>query len=153
MQNRDEFFMGEALKEAQNAANIGEVPVGAVVVCGEQIVGRGHNFRESGGDATAHAEVVAIRAACENLGGWRLEECTLYVTLEPCCMCAGAVINSRIKRVVYGACDAVAGCCGSVANVFHMPLGQTPCVTVGVLKGECEGILKKFFQKRRKQEI
>ncbi len=153
MQNTDEVYMREALKEAMIAADMGEVPVGAVVVKEGDIIGRGHNLREKTGDATSHAEVQAIRQACEHIGGWRLEGCTLYVTLEPCCMCAGAVINSRIDRVVYGAADIEAGCCGSVSNVFHMPMSHHPILIGGVLQKHCAEVLKTFFKNRRKHEI
>ncbi|MEG2404607.1 MAG: nucleoside deaminase, partial [Oscillospiraceae bacterium] len=117
----DTDYMRLAINEAQKAAEIGEVPIGAVIVRNGEVISAAHNTRECEKNATHHAELLAIDAACKALGGWRLMDCELYVTLEPCPMCAGAIINSRIKRVIYGAKDAKAGCCGSVANLFAMP--------------------------------
>ena len=124
----DELFMKEALRLAKEAFDDGEVPVGCVIVRGEEIVGRGRNRREKGKSALAHAEVEAIREACETLGGWRLWQCTLYVTLEPCPMCAGAIINARIPRVVFGASDKKCGACGSVCDLFTMDFNHHPLV-------------------------
>lgn len=151
----DEQMMREALRLAQEAALEGEVPVGCVIAKGDQIVGRGRNRRETGKSALAHAELEAIAEACRTLGGWRLWQCTLYVTLEPCPMCAGAIINARIPRVVYGARDAKAGSCGSVVDLFSLPYNHRPQVDQGVLELECAQILSLFFQDlraRRKQE-
>lgn len=148
----DEYWMREALDLAQTAAQLGEVPVGAVVIRNGEIVGRGYNRRELGKNALYHAEVLAIDDACKTLGGWRLWECELYVTLEPCPMCAGAIINSRIRRVVYGAKDLKAGCCGSVADLFAMPFNHNPQVAGGVLEQECTEILQVFFAQLRKRK-
>ncbi|MGN1047111.1 MAG: tRNA adenosine(34) deaminase TadA [Eubacteriales bacterium] len=145
----DEFFMREALSEARLAENLGEVPVGAVIVCGDEIIARAHNMRETEESAVCHAELIAISEACRKKGGWRLSDCTLYVTLEPCPMCAGAVINSRIPLVVYGAKDARAGALGSLVALQNYPFNHRPCVRSGVLRSECAEILRIFFEKRR----
>ncbi len=147
MQDKD--WMLEALALAREAAAEGEVPVGCVVVCGERIVGRGRNRRETVKSALCHAEVEAIAEACKELGGWRLWQCSLYVTLEPCPMCAGAIINARIPRVVYGAADPKAGSCGSVCDLFSMAYNHHPQVEAGVLEEECSQILKDFFRELR----
>ena len=147
--SRDEFFMREALSEARLAENFGEVPVGAVIVCDGEIIARAHNMRETEGNAVCHAELIAISEACRKKGGWRLSDCTLYVTLEPCPMCAGAVINSRIPLVVYGAKDARAGVLGSLVALQNYPFNHRPCVRGGVLRSECAEILRIFFEKRR----
>ena len=147
MNVEDVFYMDQALALAAEAAAEGEVPVGCVVVRGGEIVGRGRNRREVG--KNAHAELEAIHDACKNLGGWRLWECTLYVTLEPCPMCAGAIINARIPRVVYGASDAKAGSCGSVCNLFSMAYNHHPVVQSGIREEECAAQLKQFFQDLR----
>ena len=144
-----EYFMGQALALAREAAADGDVPVGCVIVRDGEIVGRGRNRREARGDATAHAEVEAIRDACGRLGSWRLQGCTLYVTLEPCPMCAGAIINARIEEVRYGVKDPKAGCCGSVLNLFEERFNHRPRVYQGPLKRECEAVLQEFFQKLR----
>ena len=145
----DRFFMEEALKLAGEAFDDGEVPVGCVIVRGEEIVGRGRNRREVGKSALAHAEIEAISEACRNLGGWRLWECTLYVTLEPCPMCAGAIVNARIPRVVYGASDAKCGAVRSVCSLFDMAFNHHPKVECGILEEECAALLTEFFQKLR----
>lgn len=142
----DEEYMRLALTLAAEAAAEGEVPVGAVLVRDGQVVGTGRNRRETGKNALAHAEIEAIHEACTRLGGWRLFGSTLYVTLEPCPMCAGAIINSRIDRVVYGAADAKAGSCGSVVNLFDLPYNHRPQVEGGVLQSECAQILSAFFR-------
>ena len=142
-------FMEEALALAREAADAGEVPVGCVIVRKGEIVGRGRNRREEGKSALAHAEIEAISQACANLGGWRLWECTLYVTLEPCPMCAGAIINARIPRVVYGASDAKCGAAGSVCSLFSMAFNHHPEVETGILEEECAALLTEFFQKLR----
>ncbi len=174
----DVFFMREALKLAEKAADVGEVPVGAVVVKTNEkqgfsdpdsdmkeetnvkdtldysgrIVGRGFNMRETNRNSVHHAEILAIEDACKALGGWRLQGCVLYVTLEPCPMCAGAIINSRLDRVVYGAKDLKAGSCGSIVNLFDLPYNHKPEITVGIIKNECEEIMSKFFKKLRDKE-
>ena len=145
----DEQFMDAALALAREAANEGEVPVGCVIVRNGQIVGTGRNRRETGKSALAHAEIEAISQACKNLGGWRLWDCTLYVTLEPCPMCAGAIINARIPRVVYGASDAKCGATGSVCDLFNMDFNHHPQVEVGVRREECGALLTEFFQNLR----
>lgn len=150
--NDDLFFMKEALKEAQKAFDLGEVPVGAIAVWDGEIVGRGHNLREKNKNALAHAEIIAINEACNKLGGWRLHKCTLYVTLEPCPMCAGAIINARIKRLVYGAQDHKNGSNGSVIDIFNAPFSYHPTVEKGVMGEECEKMLKDFFANLRKQK-
>ena len=141
----DQVYMERALELAQMAAAIWEVPVGAVVVCDGQIVGEGYNRRESGKNALAHAELEAIDMACRRLGGWRLHRCDLYVTLEPCPMCAGAIVNARIRRVWYGARDAAMGACGGVTNLFMEPFPNRPALVGGVLKEECRSVLADFF--------
>ena len=145
----DELFMAEALKLAREAFDEGEVPVGCVIVRGEEIVGRGRNRREGVKNALAHAEIEAINDACRRLGGWRLWECTLYVTLEPCPMCAGAIVNARIPRVVYGASDQKCGAVRSVCALFDMKFNHHPAVEAGVLEEECGTLLTEFFQKLR----
>ena len=145
----DEKFMKAALKEAQKAALEDEVPVGCVIVRNGEIVGRGRNRRETAKTALGHAEIEAIADACKNLGGWRLWECTLYVTLEPCPMCAGAIINARIPRVVYGASDKKCGATGSVCNLFSMAFNHHPQVEKGLLEEESSALLQEFFQKLR----
>ena len=145
----DERFMEEALALAREAFADGEVPVGCVITKGDQIVGRGRNRREKGKSALAHAELEAIDEACRTLGGWRLWECTLYVTLEPCPMCAGAIINARIPRVVYGASDAKCGAARSVCSLFSMDFNHHPQVEQGILEQRCAALLTEFFQKLR----
>ena len=144
-----EYFMAEALRLAREAIADGDVPVGCVIVKDGEIIGRGRNRREADGDATAHAEVEAIREACARLGSWRLQDCALYVTLEPCPMCAGAIINARIREVRYGAKEEKSGCCGSVLNLFEERFNHRPRVYQGPLGPECEGLLQEFFQNLR----
>jgi tRNA(adenine34) deaminase len=151
MSDRDEFFMREALKLARAAADEGEVPVGAVVVMNDSIIASGRNRRETGKNALCHAELEAIGEACKTLGGWRLWQCELFVTLEPCPMCTGAIINARIPRVVFGASDPKAGSCGSVVNLFELPYNHRPELTGGVLEEECSAILTEFFRKLREK--
>jgi tRNA(adenine34) deaminase len=147
----DEQGMRAALREAATSAEHDEVPVGCVIVHDGLVIGRGHNQVEGLADATAHAEIVAIGAASSALGSWRLSECTLYVTLEPCAMCAGAIVLARLGRLVYGADDPKAGACGSVLDVIHEPrLNHRAQVTTGVLAEECGGLLREFFAKRRR---
>ena len=145
----DDDFMRRALALGRMAAEEGEVPVGCVVALGERIVGEGRNRRETAKNALCHAELEAIDAACKALGGWRLWECTLYVTLEPCPMCAGAIINARIPRVVYGAADPKNGCCGSVVNLFSLPFNHRPEMQGGVLEADCAALLSAFFEQLR----
>ena len=147
----DEDYMREALALAKKAFEMGEVPVGAVAVWDGKIVGRGMNRRETDKNALHHAEVEAIDEACRSLQGWRLWKCDLYVTLEPCPMCAGAIINSRVKRLVFGAKDAKAGSCGSVVDMFALPYNHKPEVTAGVLEKECSELLTDFFEQLREK--
>ena len=148
----DRDFMLTALALARQSGAEGEVPVGAVVVRNGEIVGEGRNRRELGKNALAHAETEAIEAACRKLNGWRLWECDLFVTLEPCPMCAGAVLNARIKRLVFGAYDEKAGSCGSVINLFELPYNHRPEVTGGFMREECAKELTAFFAKLRNKK-
>ena len=145
----DLYFMDEALALAREAAAEGEVPVGCVIVRNGRIVGRGRNRREADKSALAHAEIEAIGQACRELGGWRLWECTLYVTLEPCSMCAGAILNARIPRVVYGASDKKCGATGSVCNLFSMEFNHHPNVEAGIREEEAAALMTEFFQNLR----
>lgn len=147
----DEYYMSLAIAEAKKAYALGEVPVGAVIVQDDTVIASGYNLRETGKQAIAHAELLAIEAACQKLGGWRLPRCTLYVTLEPCPMCAGAIINARIDRVVFGAFDQKAGSCGSKINLFEIDYNHKPQLTTGVLQEECVSLLKEFFRDLRAQ--
>lgn len=154
MRNNDKYYMQKALELAERAASIGEVPVGAVVVkksTGE-IVGEGYNRREVDKSSLAHAEIIAIKQASMKLGGWRLIDCELFVTLEPCPMCTGAIINSRIERVIFGAYDLKAGSCSSVVNLFELPYNHKPMITAGVLKTESSRILSDFFKDLRNKK-
>ena len=145
----DIYYMTQALALAREAAQEGEVPVGCVIVRGDEIVGRGRNRREHTGSALSHAEIEAIAQANERLGGWRLWECTLYVTLEPCPMCAGAIISARIPRVVYGASDRKFGACQSVCSLFDMAFNHHPAVESGILEAESAALMQEFFQNLR----
>ena len=148
--NTDETYMRLALEEARAASAEGEVPIGAVLVCDGEVVGRGRNARESAADPTAHAEMVAIREGAERLGRWRLSGCTLYVTLEPCPMCAGALVNARVDRLVYGAADPKAGAVGTLYDLSaDARLNHAFEVTSGVLEAECGEILREFFRALR----
>lgn len=149
----DEELMRAALAEARIAAEAGEVPVGAVVARDGEIVARAHNLRETGKNAVYHAELLAIDAACRALGGWRLWQCELFVTLEPCPMCSGAIINSRLRRVVYGAKDPKAGCCGSLTNLFALPFNHHPVVEQGLLEEESAALLRQFFARLRAKRL
>ena len=148
-------LMGLALEEAAKAASLGEVPVGAVVARHGEVVATAHNTRETEKNALHHAELLAIDAACKALGGWRLWQCELFVTLEPCPMCSGAIINSRLKRVVYGARDPKAGCCGSLIDLFALPFNHHPVMESGLLEEEAQALLQDFFamlrEKRKKK--
>ena len=146
----DRYWMMEALAEARRAADLGEVPIGAVVVRGGEIVGRGHNRREVDGDPLAHAELLALREAARQVGGWRLAGCTMVVTLEPCPMCAGALVASRIDRLVYGAADPKAGYCGSLGNLVQdARLNHRLEVSSGILAEESAALLRGFFASLR----
>ena len=145
-----EFYMDEALALAREAAAAGEVPVGCVIAGPDgRILGRGRNRREESGDATAHAEIEAIREACAALGDWRLEGCRLYVTLEPCPMCAGAIINARVPALIFGTREAQSGACGSVIDLFFERFGHAPTVREGFRREDCAALLKEFFQNKR----
>ena len=144
-----ETYMDLALDLARAAAEDGDVPVGCVIVKDGQVIGRGCNRREANGDATAHAELEAIREACAKTGSWRLHGCTLYVTLEPCPMCAGGIINSRIEAVYYGAREEKSGCCGSVLNLFMEQFNHHPRIYQGPRVRECEELLQSFFEDLR----
>ncbi len=146
---RDDFWMHHALLLADLAAQDDEVPIGAVIVKDHRVVGIGRNRREKGKSALAHAEIEAIAQACRTLQSWRLHGCTLYVTLEPCPMCMGAIINARLDRVVYGAKDAKAGCCGSMLDLNDFPFNHHPAVTAEVCTAECADILSLFFSRLR----
>ncbi len=141
-----------ALALAAEAADEGEVPVGAVIVRQGEVIGTGRNRREKDRNALAHAEIEAINAACRRLGGWRLFGCELYVTLEPCPMCAGAIINARIDRVIYGAADPKAGSCGSMVNLFDLPYNHQPLLEGGILEEECAAQLRSFFMALRERQ-
>lgn len=149
MTRTDEEYMRMALCLADRAAALGEVPVGAVAVWEGKVAGVGYNRRETGKSALAHAELEAISNACKRLGGWRLHKCCLYVTLEPCPMCAGAIVNARIRRVVFGAKDPKAGCFGSVCDFNALPFNHKPEVAGGVLEEECAEKLRAFFRRLR----
>ena len=142
-------YMRRALELAQQAREQGDVPVGCVIVRDGEIIGEGRNRREEHGDATAHAEMEAIREACKRTGSWRLHGCTMYVTLEPCPMCAGGIINARVDEVRYGTREDKMGCCGSVLNLFEERFNHKPRLYKGPLAEECEEVLQEFFQKLR----
>lgn len=146
-----DYFMGFAIEEAKKSLALTEVPVGAVVVCEGEVVAAAYNTRETDKNAVNHAEVLAISAACRKLGGWRLHKCELYVTLEPCPMCAGAIVNSRIKRVVFGARDSKAGAFGSVLDLNAYPLNHKPEIVSGVREAECAAMLSEFFRALREK--
>lgn len=152
--DRKTVFMNKALELAQKAYDLGEVPVGAIIVkkSTNEIIGEGFNRRECDKSPLAHAEIIAINQACKNLGGWRLIDCEIFVTLEPCPMCTGAIINSRIENVVFGAYDQKAGSCGSVINLFELPYNHKPQLTGGILQKECSEILSNFFKDLRNKK-
>lgn len=150
LENKDHHYMQEALEEAKKAAALGEVPIGAVIVYKDEIIARAHNLRETTQNALTHAESMAIQEACSKIGSWRLEETTLYVTLEPCPMCAGAILQSRVPRVVYGARDIKAGCVDSLYRLLNDPRFNHECtVTEGVMAERCGQILTDFFKALR----
>lgn len=147
---QDEIFMKEALKEAAKARKKDEVPIGAIIVHNNKIIAKGHNLRETKNDALGHAEIIAIRKANKKLKSWRLVDCTIYVTVEPCSMCAGAILQSRIGRIVYGTEDIKGGALGSSYNLFEQKnINHIPKIESGVLKEECSQIIKEFFKKKR----
>ncbi|WP_298761041.1 tRNA adenosine(34) deaminase TadA [uncultured Megasphaera sp.] len=151
---KDEFYMGKALEEAKTAYAVGEIPIGAVIIYQKKAIARAYNLRESLPCATAHAELLAIEKACRALGRWRLSGCTLYVTCEPCPMCAGAIVNSRLDRVVYGCADPKAGAVRSLFQLADSPLlNHQASITAGVRADECAALLKDFFRKKRKKVI
>ncbi|MDQ0496126.1 MULTISPECIES: tRNA adenosine(34) deaminase TadA [Paenibacillus] len=146
------YWMKEAIQEAYKAEALGEVPIGAVIVKDNEIIGRGYNLRETDADPTAHAEIIAIRQASEHLGAWRLLDCRLYVTLEPCPMCAGAIVQSRIPHLIYGTTDPKAGCAGTLMNLLQEPrFNHCTEVTSGVLQEECASLLTNFFRNLRQK--
>lgn len=147
----DYELMGAALAQAAQAAALGEVPVGAVIAKDGVIIAAACNTRETGKNALHHAELLAIDAACRALGGWRLWQCELFVTLEPCPMCSGAILNSRLRRVVYGAADPKAGCCGSVTDLFALPFNHHPVIESGMRAEEAQALLQVFFTRLREQ--
>ena len=149
MTKSHEYYMSQALELAREAADAGEVPVGCVIVRDGAVIGRGRNRREEKQAVCSHAEMEAMAQANAALGSWRLDNCALYVTLEPCPMCAGAIINSRIRRVVYGAADTKAGCCGSVTDLFAMPFNHHPVVEQGLRAEEAQELLQAFFKDLR----
>lgn len=152
MEKNDIYFMKRALSKARTAAKYGEVPIGAVIVKDGEIISSGRNMREKKNNALHHAEIIAIDRACKKTGAWRLTDCTLYVTMEPCPMCAGAIVNSRIKRVVFGCYDKKAGALGTVFNLHDYPLNHKYDVEGGVLEKECALILSDFFAELRKKK-
>ncbi len=146
---KDIYFMKKAIVRAKAAEKQDEVPIGAVVVLDGKVIATGRNMRETKKNSLNHAEIIAIDRACKKIGAWRLNECTLYVTMEPCPMCAGAIVNSRIKRVVFGCYDKKAGACGSVFNINDFPLNHKFELVGGVLEKECASLLSEFFIKLR----
>ena len=149
-EKNDEYYMKEALKEARKALRINEVPIGCVIVYQGEIIGRGYNRRMTDKTALAHAEITAIKKACKKMGDWRLDDTQMYVTLEPCQMCAGAIVQSRIRKVVIGAMNPKAGCAGSILDLLHMKEFNHQCeVSTNVLKEECAALLKDFFKDLR----
>ena len=149
MTKHDEQFMLLAIDEAKKALKKNETPVGAVIVKDNEVIAVGHNMRETSENALAHAEIIAINSACKKLGSWRLLDCTIYVTLEPCPMCAGAIINARMKRVVFGALDPKAGCMGSLIDLTKVQFNHTLPITAGVLGEQCASLLQSFFNRLR----
>lgn len=149
---QDEKFMLLAIEQAEKARELGEVPIGAVIVKDGEVIGTGFNRRETGKNALYHAEIIAIDDACRRLGGWRLWQCEMYVTMEPCPMCAGAIINSRIKRIVYGCCDMKAGSVKSVIDLFELPYNHKPVYEGGIMAEECSQMLSSFFRQLREKK-
>lgn len=149
----DQELMQAALEEARLAFEAGEVPVGAVIAKDGEIIARAHNLRETGKNALYHAELMAIDQACQTLGGWRLWQCELFVTLEPCPMCSGAIINSRLRRIVYAASDPKAGCCGSLTDLFALPFNHHPIIEHGLMEAEAQQLLQAFFASLRQKRL
>lgn len=149
----DQELMQAALEEARLAFEAGEVPVGAVIAKDGEIIARAHNLRETGKNALYHAELMAIDQACQALGGWRLWQCELFVTLEPCPMCSGAIINSRLRRIVYAASDPKAGCCGSLTDLFALPFNHHPIIEHGLMAEEAQQLLQAFFVSLRQKRL
>lgn len=148
----DEYYMRQALKLARKAADMGEVPIGCVIVYQDKVIGRGYNRRTTDGNVLAHAEIAAIRKACKKMGDWRLEDCTMYVTLEPCQMCAGAIVQARVKKAVIGCMNPKAGCAGSILNILQMDeFNHQVEIERGVLESECSEVLTTFFKNLRKR--
>lgn len=153
MTERTDYYMKEAIKEAKKAARKGEVPIGCVIVSGDTIIGRGYNRRMTDKTALAHAEISAIRKACRTLGDWRLDDTEIYITLEPCQMCAGAIVQSRIRKVFIGAMNPKAGCAGSILDLLHVKEFNHQCeVETGIRQEECAGLLTTFFSELRKKD-
>ena len=149
--NQDEKYMREAIKQAKKAYEINEVPIGCVIVCEDKIISRGYNRRTTDKNPLAHAEMIAIKKASKKVGDWRLEDCTMYVTLEPCQMCSGAIVQSRMKKVVVGCMNAKAGCAGSILNLLQMDeFNHQVELETGVLEEECSLLVKNFFKELRK---
>ena len=145
----DEKYMKEAIRQAKKAAAIGEVPIGCIIVYEDKIIGRGYNRRMVDHTVLAHAEILAMKKACKKMGDWRLEGCTMYITLEPCPMCAGAILNAHLPRVVFGACDPKSGAAGSLVDLLHLPGCFQPEVSGGILEAECSQALRDFFRTLR----
>lgn len=151
--NQDEKYMKEAIRQAKKAYVLGEVPIGCVIVYEDQIIGRGYNRRTIDGNTLAHAEMIAIKKACKKMGDWRLEDCTMYVTLEPCQMCSGALVQSRMKKVVIGCMNPKAGCAGSILNLLQVDeFNHQVEVAIGVLGEECSNLMKTFFKELREKK-
>lgn len=146
------IYMNRAIELAEKAFSLGEVPVGAVIVRKNKIIGEGYNLRESSRNALAHAEIIAINQACRNLGGWRLPECEIYITLEPCPMCCGAIINARIDNVFFGAYDKKSGSAVSVQRMFDLPYNYRPEITGGIMQEQCSELLSRFFRELRQKQ-
>ena len=147
-----EYFMEQALKEAQKAYKKDEVPVGAIIVKDNKIIAKGHNLKESKKNTIKHAEIIAIEKASKKLEAWRLEDCDIYVTMEPCPMCMGAIINSRIKNIYFGVKDKKAGACGSIVDLTEYKFNHIPCYEGGILEEKCKNILQEFFKELRKRK-
>lgn len=151
--NQDEKYMREAIKQAKKAYEMNEVPIGCVIVCEDKIISRGYNRRTTDKNPLAHAEMIAIKKASKKVGDWRLEDCTMYVTLEPCQMCSGAIVQSRMKKVVVGCMNAKAGCAGSILNLLQMDaFNHQVELETGVLEEECSLLMKNFFKELRKAQ-